>query len=533
MIHMTGERRGTFRFFLVISGICLGAAAACCAEPPKVGEIIFTADFEAAGVLDAWPGRAGAVGLDAGFKSARGLAIESTNAARGAYVQIPLPAKRLRGCKLILVGDVRASDVSRRPASWNGIKFMTPITGASGGKWWPQAQLGVGTFGWRRVAWHAMVPKDAERMVLHLGLERVTGKVWFDNIKVAVRRPPAAPTARKHTGPAYKGHNLPRLRGAMVSTRATPDDLRTFGRDWKANLIRWQLFGFKPRFDTGDLKEYDRRLAEELKKLDAALPVCREVGLMVVVDLHTGPGHWAQGERGLFANAACQKRFVEIWQHIARKYKDVKCIWGYDLLNEPLENSVSEDVADWQELAERAARAIRKIDPTRAIIVEPAPWGGPGALEQLRPLDVPNVVYSVHMYIPHQFTHQGVHNRNDKPLRYPGVIGGRKWDKAALERALKPAIEFQKTHGVHIFLGEFSAIRWAPDGSALRYIRDCIEIFEKYRWDWTYHAFREWSGWSVEHTSDRADTRPAKQPTARQKLLLEWFSRNRKPTWPR
>ena len=86
---------------------------------------------------------------------------------------------------------------------------------------------------------------------------------------------------------------------------------------------------------------------------------------------------------------------------------------------------------------------------------------------------------------------------------------------------------------MHIFLGEFSAIRWAPDGSAHRYIRDCIEIFEKHGWDWTYHAFREWSGWSVEHTSDRSDTQPAKKPTQRKKLLLEWFARNQKPTWAR
>lgn len=481
--------------------------------------------------MAAWSGSQGAARLDAGFKSARAVRIESTDAQRGAHVEVPLPAKRLRGCKLIISGDVRSSDVSRKPASWNGIKFMAPIVGASGGKWWPQAQIGVGTFGWRRVAWHASVPKDAERMVLRLGLERVTGTVWFDNIKVAVRRPPVSPKAAKAAGPVYRGHSLPRLRGAMVSTGATPDDLRTFGRHWKANVIRWQLFGFKPRFDTGDLKVYNARLTEELKKLDAALRVCEEVGLMVVVDLHTGPGHWAQGERGLFANAACQKRFVEIWEHIARRYKGTKCVWGYDLLNEPLENSVSEGLADWQELAERAAKAIRKIDPERAIIVEPAPWGSPEGLEQLQPLDVANVVYSVHMYKPHQFTHQGVHSKTAKPLRYPGVIGGRKWDKAALEAALKPVIDFQKTYGVHIFLGEFSAIRWAPGGSAHRYIRDCIEIFEKHKWDWTYHAFREWSGWSVEHTADAADTRPAKKPTERQKLLLEWFAKNRKPTW--
>ena len=44
----------------------------------------------------------------------------------------------------------------------------------------------------------------------------------------------------------------------------------------------------------------------------------------------------------------------------------------------------------------------------------------------------------------------------------------------------------------------------------------------------SYHAYREWHGWSVEHSTDRADTRPSLTPTKRQKLLQQWFARNRK-----
>ena len=47
-----------------------------------------------------------------------------------------------------------------------------------------------------------------------------------------------------------------------------------------------------------------------------------------------------------------------------------------------------------------------------------------------------------------------------------------------------------------MFVGEFSAIAWAPNAEG--YIRDCISIFEELGWDWTYHAFREFDGWSVE-----------------------------------
>jgi hypothetical protein len=94
---------------------------------------------------------------------------------------------------------------------------------------------------------------------------------------------------------------------------------------------------------------------------------------------------------------------------------------------------------------------------------------------------------------------------------------------------LEPVREFQRAYNVHIYAGEFSAIRWAPGDSAYRYLKDVIELFEEYGWDWTYHAYREWDGWSVEHGSDPNDHAPTKEPTDRKKLLLQWFAQNEKP----
>jgi hypothetical protein len=182
-------------------------------------------------------------------------------------------------------------------------------------------------------------------------------------------------------------------------------------------------------------------------------------------------------------------------------------------------------------LAERAAQAIREIDSQHAIIVEAPPWGSPESLADFSPLAVSNVIYSVHMYVPAEFTHQGVFNPTSKRVAYPGEIDGRTWDRAALASVLKPVVDFQSAYRVPIYIGEFSAIRWAPDQSAYRYLKDVIDLFEEYGWDWSYHAFREWQGWSVEHTEDRANSQPAAEPTHRQQLLCERFSRNKKPAW--
>jgi hypothetical protein len=393
--------------------------------------------------------------------------------------------------------------------------------------------MAAGTFDWQKVVFRAIVPEDAKQVSLVVGLEAVTGKAWFDDIRVVVWKPLASLEPSVAAGKAYKGHNLPRLRGAMVSPDIDETGLRVFGQQWNANLVRWQLVRREKIDNPLDLGAYDRWLQSALKQLDAALPLCERYGLRVVVDLHSPPGGgrlsggYAGSDHGLFTDAACQRKFVEVWRHMAQRYKDSKAIWGYDLANEPVESIAGDDLADWQELAQQAAKAIRAIDPERTIIVEPPQWGNPQGLRELRPLAVPNVVYSVHMYLPHAFTHQGVYG-SGKAYRYPGEIEGKRWDKAQLEAALEPAVEFQRKYGVHIYIGEFSAIRWAPEGSANRYLKDLIDIFEAHDWDWSYHAFREWDGWSVEHGSDPKDRSRAKSPTDREELLRSWFAKNLK-----
>ena len=497
------------------------------AQPPPVrGEVVFTDGFEAAGSLQDWPGGA----LDAGFQSKQSLRVERATAG-SAMARRSLPVERLRGCVIRVAGVVRAEGVSDRPQPWNGVKLMLPIT-SPGGTLYPQAKIGTGTFDWKPVSFIIRIPSDAATAILHLGLEEVTGKVWFDDIRVTVVRPPAPPAPRNVPAKPFRGHSLPRLRGAMVSPGIDAEGIRTFGKEWNANVIRWQLI--RSNSQAATQTTYDEWLEGALAGLDAALPQCRKNGLLVVVDLHSppggaaSPGGYAAADADLFSDKRRQDQFVAVWERIARRYKGVAGIWGFDLANEPIEETLAEGVDDWHDLAERAGKAVRAVDPSRTLIVECAAGGNPGGFDGMEPLDLPNVVYSVHMYLPHAFTHQGVYGASPE-IRYPGKVDGVMWDKAQMATALRPVVEFQRKYGVHIYAGEFSAIRWAPDDSAFRYLRDLTDLFEAYGWDWTYHAFREWDGWSVEHGADRKDNTPAKTPTSRQTLLRSWYAKNKKP----
>ena len=54
-----------------------------------------------------------------------------------------------------------------------------------------------------------------------------------------------------------------------------------------------------------------------------------------------------------------------------------------------------------------------------------------------RPAPDPNIVYSPHIYEPQSFKHQGI-SGIPEGATYPGVIAGKRWDRAALEEAVAP-----------------------------------------------------------------------------------------------
>jgi len=515
--------------------LTLGMAETASAAQLAKGRVVFEESFDGAEPLKRWRGGTGAgVGLVDG-PAGKAACIErpATQGPGGAGIQIPLPVETIRGVRLRCTARVRAEKVAKPPNVWNGVKFMLHLVSPSGHQWLQQNSV-HGTFDWRDARFQAWVPPDATEATLILGLEATTGRVWFDDVQISVDKLPRPRPATRPTGPVYKGHDLPRLRGAMIGSHVTAADLEVLAGQWGANHVRWQLiWGGFPHgpADKGDLPAYDAWLEGALKHLDRLLPTCTRLGILVVVDLHTPPGgRNKSNECPLFHEKRFQDKFLEVWEKIARRYRGHKAVWGYDLVNEPVEGFVPDGLMDWQELAEVTAKRVRAIDADHAIIIEPAPWGSPDSLRNFAPIDVPRVVYSVHMYIPHQFTRQGVYG-SPRGLAYPGKIGGKRWDKTQLRRALQPVVDFQRDYGVHIYIGEFSAIRWAPGESARDYLRDVIDIMEDNGWDWAYHAFREWSGWSVEHGSDPKDTSPSKTPTSRQKLLQSWYGKNKRPAF--
>jgi len=516
---------------LVAIGLSFGLIAWAQASPAP--EVVCTVRFDRPESLEAWSPKSGpGIALET-VDGVKALAIERSapSGAGSRSIRMRLPVEALRARRIEVTARAKAQDVAQPPKSYNGIKCMLHYIAPDGPKHLQQSNV-FGTFDWRTIRFTAEVPPETTEAWLVLGLEATTGKVWFEQVTLKVVGERRAAVTTPLTGPIFTGHTVSRLRGTMVSPRMSADDLRVLGGTWKANHVRWQLtWGGFPRSpaDQGDLAAYDAWLDSALKHLDELLPLCRELGVLVTLDLHTPPGgRNDSSECRMFKEPRFQEAFLAAWEKMATRYRGNKSIWGYDLVNEPVEGSLGEGVMDWHSLATVAARRVRQIDPDHAIIIEPGPWGSPAGLDWFEPIDVPGVVYSVHMYQPHRFTHQGVHGSAMGAV-YPGEIEGQMWDKQRLRKTLEPARRYQQDYHVQIYIGEFSAIRWAPGDSACQYLSDCIDLFEEYGWDWAYHAFREWDGWSVEHGPDPKDHRPAAEPTDRQRLLQSWFGRNERP----
>jgi len=183
------------------------------------------------------------------------------------------------------------------------------------------------------------------------------------------------------------------------------------------------------------------------------------------------------------------------------------------------------DCPDWEGLATILANTIHNIDPNVKILVQPEQWWGTNAFNKLRPIDAPNIVYSPHVYFPFPVTHQGITERKSLGFEYPGTVDGVYWDKDRIRESLLPVVEFQKAYGAPMFVTEFSCIRWAENGSQARWIKDTIDVFEEYGWDWTYHGVDDWDGWQVGLGEDPANQTPVED--ASKQVLVEALSKNK------
>ncbi len=448
---------------------------------------------------------------------------------------LPFDFTKYVGKAVKLQAEFSYDNVSKPRDSWNGTKFMLIFQTKDGKTHWMHPSGSYGSSPWKPISYFANIPDDVQPGTIELGLQDSSGTVRFRNLVVSVIDP--VHIFPKFTDDDYiceytdRLKNEPRRRGVMSTGSFHPGVISSDLPDlqkWGANLYRWQLIrNWGSHNDSQDVDEYLNWVKGKIPGTKQVLDKAQELGIKVVLDLHVPPGgRRSDGCMNMFEDKKFADAFKEAWRILATAVKGHPALYGYDLINEP---NQPRDIVPfgYLQLQFDTAKIVREIDPDTPIIIESNGWDAPGEFAHLRPIPLKDVIYQAHMYFPFEFTHQGVHNNPVGGHRfYPNPDRPNEYSKEALKKHLQPVRDFQLRHKARIYIGEFSAIRWAE--GAHNYLKDCIDIFEEYGWDWSYHAFREWSGWSVEHSDDRNDNGPAKSDTLRKKVLLQGFQNNLK-----
>lgn len=488
-----------------------------------VPEILFQEDFNRPQSVNNWQRCYGMEYRASDGIGGSGCVSFTYSEANNGICLTSLDMKKAAGRGIVLEGMLKGENITTPEKKYLGPKLMIHLKSPYGEFWLDQTKK-YGSYDWQKFTIFARIPPDVEKLDIGIGLQGCTGKLLVDNLKITFL-PEVTDYSHGAAGLSSPLQKTPSLRGVMVGTM-TEKDIGELADVWHANLIRYQIANF-PREDISDCTRYVEWVNRKLKKMDEVIAFCGKSGIKVLIDLHAGPAAKQDTALSNYLNwtVESQDTLVKVWESISAKYKDSPAVWGYDILNEPREDNYvyeSGGALDWNRLAERVAVAIRKIDPDKPIIVEPAQWGTPYGLHVFKPFPVKNIVYSVHFYEPAEFTHQGI-DGYPAGVIYPGTIAGKKWDKAMLRQKLQPVVDFQRKYHVPIYVGEFSAPRWAP--GAAQWLQDSIELFEENGWDWSYHAFREYDGWSLEHEGS-VKKAVHSDDNDRKRVVLKFFAKN-------
>jgi glucan 1,3-beta-glucosidase len=209
--------------------------------------------------------------------------------------------------------------------------------------------------------------------------------------------------------------------------------------------------------------------------LDRAVDWSEKAGLYCVLDMHGVPGgqskadHTGEKDRNAFwSDPKLQKRTVNLWSAIARRYKGRSAIAAFDLMNEPMGAPDGKALVAVQIAL---AQAIRRVDPNRLVIIEDG-YKGLQAFPRLAAPLSRTVIYSQHHY----------------PTM--GVSAPSPDVHEAFFRNKVPQFAREQTRFRQpLYVGEWNVIQEASGGGPMA--RKHIEEMEARGWSWALWIYKQ------------------------------------------
>jgi hypothetical protein len=243
----------------------------------------------------------------------------------------------------------------------------------------------------------------------------------------------------------------------------------------------------------------DNRLSKTYRKtgfnyLDRAIEQAKRNNIYVIINLHAAPGwqnprwHSDNPYRAnlLWYSEDAQLKIIDVWEEIAKRYKDEPAVCGYGIINEPHAPNQQALISFYEKVISR----IRKHDSQHIIVPEANRYGkDPTGLEIL---DDDNLLFEVHYY-PTAGLVDTVY-----PGEVPGLDGSERqyYDENLLEKEFlsraKPLID----KGKAVYVGEFGStfFNTSNDQYRIKVDEDLIRVFDKYDASWTIWCYKDVSG---------------------------------------
>ncbi|MBY0579220.1 MAG: glycoside hydrolase family 5 protein [Burkholderiales bacterium] len=265
---------------------------------------------------------------------------------------------------------------------------------------------------------------------------------------------------------------------------------------------------------------------------DRMLDACKQHGMVGIITFSDmlidpelppadSPDFWGNPQR--LAEAA--NLVGKLAQHFKSRGNE---LGAYEILSEPLVRrppDIQETPRQWPQFRDEIIRKIRKSDPNRYVILTPGFGGESSSYQDFKPLPFGHIIYGVHVYNPHGYSHQGLYDF-PRGMSYPA-----QFDRHTLEGNMKYLIDFKDKYHALIYVGEFSAVRWAP--GANQYVSDLIDLFDKHGFSWMYFCYNSYHAWSPFYDEQYVakDESPSPQSwvgfgSKRWAVLKQAFSRN-------
>ena len=258
------------------------------------------------------------------------------------------------------------------------------------------------------------------------------------------------------------------------------DDFK-FMQSLGCNLVR---IPFNYRHFESDAKPFEY-LSEGFAWLDKAIAWGGKYGVYLILDMHAAQGSQnrgfftdnTSGMAFLWGQKMNQDRAIALWKEMARRYGNEPVIAGYDILNEPIPEHISQLNRFYRE----AVKAIRQVDKKHILFLE-----GDGYSTRFEGLDHPfdpNVVYSNHFY-----SCCGM----DK-MEYPGTWNDIYYDREKLKQEYIERTSFMRERHVPNWFGETS-VTFPPgvsEASRMRFLEDTLTIAEEQGDSWSFGIYKD------------------------------------------